>query len=96
MHYQMLYVILLLSLDSGHLTMEICIDHRKICDTVSYDYIKLEFYDIRVISGDFVRSYLSSRSHFASLNNIRSKETPYSLWCSTRFGLKAPTFQNVC
>ena len=51
--------------------MGIFIDLRKAFDTVDHAILlkKKFFYAIRVVSGDFLKSYPSSRSQFVSLNN---------------------------
>ena len=50
------------------------IDLEKAFDTVSHDILleKLDHYGIRGISNDWFRSYLSDRSHFASINGFKS------------------------
>ena len=46
-------------------------DLRKAFEKVDHSILlkKIEFYDIRCVSGDFLKSYLSSRSQFVSLSN---------------------------
>ena len=56
--------------------MGIFIDLRKAFGTVD-NYIllkKLGCYGVRDMSGDFLRSYLSNRSQFVSLGNMKSHE----------------------
>ena len=50
------------------------IDLEKTFDTVSYEILleKLDHYDIRGISNDWFRCYLSDRSQFASLNSFNT------------------------
>ena len=50
------------------------IDLRKAFDTVDYDILLkiLDFYGVRGVSGDFLRFYLSNRSQFISLGNMKS------------------------
>ena len=67
----------------NHFTMGIFIDLKKAFDTVDHGTLlkKLDLYDIRGISGDFLRSYLSYHSPFSFLWVER-----YLVWgntCST-------------
>ena len=54
--------------------MGIFIYPRKAFDTVDHDILlkKLDFYGVRGVSGEFLRSYLSNRSQFVPLGNMRS------------------------
>ena len=56
------------------LTMGIFIDRRKAFDTVDHNILlkKLEFYGMRGVSGDFLRSYISDRSQYVSIYNSNS------------------------
>ena len=57
------------ALDNGQIACGIFIDLEKACDTVSHDILleKLDHYAIRGISNDWLRSYLSDRSHSVCL-----------------------------
>ena len=57
------------ALDDGQIAYRIFIDLEKACDTVSHDILleKLDHYAIRGISNDWLRSYLSDRSHSVCL-----------------------------
>ena len=56
------------ALDDGQITCVIFIDLAKAFDTVSCDILleKLDLCGIRVISNDWFKSFLSSRSQFVS------------------------------
>ena len=62
------------ALDDGQIACGIFIDLEKAFDTVWHDSLleKLVHYDIRGISNDCFRSYLSDRSQFVSINGFNS------------------------
>ena len=62
------------ALGDGKITCGIFIDLEKGFDTVCHDILleKLGHYGIRSISNGCFRSYLSDRSHFASINGFSS------------------------
>ena len=65
------------NLDNGYFNMGIFIHPRKAFDIVHQHHNilldKFEFYGIRGVSSDFLRSYLSNRLHFVLFDNVRSQ-----------------------
>ena len=62
------------ALDDEQIACDIFIDLGKASDTVSHDILleKLDYYGIRGISNDRLRSYSSNRSLFVSINDFNS------------------------
>ena len=62
------------ALDDGKFACRIFIGLEKAFDTASHDILleKLNHYGIRGISNDWLRSYLSDRTHFVSVNGFNS------------------------
>ena len=88
------------NLDNRYFTMGIFINLRKTFDTVDHNIllIKIEFYGIRGMSGDFLRSYLSNRSQLVFLNNVRSQEQEIvcRMFQLSRVYSWADSFQYLC
>ena len=59
------------SLDKGNFTMGIFLDLRKAFDTVDHDILlqKLEYYGVRGVSYDLLRSYLANHSQYVFLKD---------------------------
>lgn len=61
-------------LDSGNIVCGIFIDLEKAFDTVNHEILcdKLKFYGLRGNINDLIKSYLSKRSQYVSINNCDS------------------------
>lgn len=61
--------------ENKHFTIGMFLDFRKAFDSIKHDilFYKLPFYGIRGVALDLVRSYLSCRLQYTSLNGYRSK-----------------------
>ena len=61
-------------LDAGHFPCGIFADLQKAFDTVEHDILltKLEHYGARKLADDSLKSYLSDRKQFVSINNYDS------------------------
>ena len=60
------------ALDYGKLVCGVFIDLQKAFDTVDHDILlkKLEFYDVRGLTNDWFRSYLTDRYQFTSIKDV--------------------------
>ena len=66
------------SLDESSFGCGIFVDLQKAFDTVDYKFLlhKLEYYGIRGICNDWLKSYLSDRKQFVSINGYNSDLMP--------------------
>ena len=62
------------ALDNGNFDYGVFIELQKAFDTVNHDILlsKLNHYDIREVAFDWLKSYLSDRTQYATINNERS------------------------
>ena len=63
------------ALDNDNFTCGVLIDPQKANDTVNHDILlsKLIHYEIRGAAFDWLKSYLSDRTQYATINNERSE-----------------------
>ena len=64
--------------DNGNFACGVSIDLQKVFDTVNHDILlfKLNHYDIRGVAFDWLKSYRSDRTQYATINNERSVIQP--------------------
>ena len=65
------------NLDKGNFSAAIFLDFSKAFDTVNHHILlnKLEHYGVRGVANQWVRSYLTDRIQFCTINNTRSSES---------------------
>ena len=82
--------------DNGNFACGVFIDLQKVFDTVNHDILlsKLNHYDIREVAFDWLKSYLSDRTQYATINNERS-EIQTIKWCTIRLHLKTLIISHI-
>ena len=73
-------------------------DLRKAFDTVSHEILlpKLFHYGTRGPAHDLIKSYLSSRYQFVSINGSKSSTQPITIGVPTGLYPRAITFSHLC
>ena len=62
------------TLDNNQYACEVFLDFQKAFDTVNHKILlsKLEYYGIRGIPHDLIKSYLTNRKHYTHINGVDS------------------------
>ena len=68
-------------LDIGNISIAIFLDLSKAFDTLNHDILlaKLKYYGLSESSVAWFRSYLTNRSHYVEINNVRSGSSLFSI-----------------
>ena len=65
------------SIDSGNFVISVFLDFQKAFDTVDHEILlsKLDFYGIRVISHEWLKSYLSEGNQITVIDGVNSSSS---------------------
>ena len=76
----------------SEVTLAMLCDLSKVFDVINHDILlkKLNNYDIRGLTNDWFRSYLSDREQFVDIEGVNSNRVPMTInRCTTRLNIRA-------